>query len=88
VIAFKRKGKNAEEYILVVMNMTPIPRYDFPIHVHGKKQWKEIFNSDAKKYWGVGDLNNASIPMHPQDEIGEWNKLLLNLPALSAIVLI
>ncbi len=88
VIAFKRKGKNAEEDILVVMNMTPIPRYDFPIHVHGKKQWKEIFNSDAKKYWGVGDLNNASIPMHPQDEIGEWNKLLLNLPALSAIVLI
>jgi 1,4-alpha-glucan branching enzyme len=88
VIAFKRKGKNAEVDILVVMNMTPIPRYDFPIHVHGKKQWKEIFNSDAKKYWGVGDLNNASIPMHPQDEIGEWNKLLLNLPALSAIVLI
>ena len=88
VIAFKRKGKNAEEDILVVMNMTPIPRYDFPIHVHGKKQWKEIFNSDAKKYWGVGDLNNESIPMHPQDEIGEWNKLLLNLPALSAIVLI
>jgi len=88
VIAFKRKGENAEEDILVVMNMTPIPRYDFPIHVHGKKQWKEIFNSDAKKYWGVGDLNNASIPMHPQDEKGDWNKLLLNLPALSAIVLI
>jgi len=87
VIAFKRKGKNSEEDILVVMNMTPEPRHLFPIHVHGKKQWKEIFNSDAKKYWGVGDLNNASIPMEPQDEKGDWNMLLLNLPALSAIVL-
>ena len=87
VIAFKRKGKNAEDDILVVMNMTPLPRHAFPIHVYGKKQWKEIFNSDAKKYWGVGDLNNASIPMESQDENGDWNKLLLNLPALSAIVL-
>ena len=87
VIAFKRKGKNAEDDILVVMNMTPLPRHVFPIHVYGKKQWKEIFNSDAKKYWGVGDLNNASIPMESQDENGDWNKLLLNLPALSAIVL-
>ena len=87
VIAFKRKGKNEEDDILVVMNMTPLPRHAFPIHVYGKKQWKEIFNSDAKKYWGVGDLNNASIPMESQDENGDWNKLLLNLPALSAIVL-
>jgi 1,4-alpha-glucan branching enzyme len=87
VIAFKRKGKNAEDDILVVMNMTPVPRHAFPIHVYGKKQWKEIFNSDAKKYWGVGDLKNTSIPMESQDENGDWNKLLLNLPALSAIVL-
>ncbi len=87
VIAFKRKGKNAHDDILVVMNMTPVPRYEFPIHVYGKKQWKEIFNSDDQKYWGVGDLKNASIPMESQDEKGDWNKLLLNLPALSAIVL-
>ena len=87
VIAFKRKGKNAEDDILVVMNMTPVPRHAFLIHVYGKKQWKEIFNSDAQKYWGVGDLKNTSIPMESQDENGDWNKLLLNLPALSAIVL-
>ena len=87
VIAFKRKGKNANEEVLVVLNMTPVPRHDYPIHVFGKKVWKEIFNSDAKQYWGVGDLNNPNIPMHSQEEKGEWNKLLLNLPALSAIVL-
>ena len=87
VIAFKRKGLQPENDILVVMNMTPVPRHQFPIHVQGKKVWSEIFNSDAKKFWGAGDLTNTSINSHPQDEKGEWNQLLLNLPALSAIVL-
>jgi 1,4-alpha-glucan branching enzyme len=87
VMAFKRKGKKPAEDILVILNMTPVPRYNYPIHVFGKKAWKEIFNSDAKQYWGVGDLNNPNIPMEGQDEKGAWNKLLLNLPALAAIVL-
>ena len=87
VIAFKRKGLKPENDVLVVMNMTPVPRHQFPIHVQGKKVWSEIFNSDAKKFWGAGDLTNTSIQVIPQDEKGDWNQLLLNLPALSAIVL-
>ena len=69
------------------MNMTPVPRHQFPIHVQGKKVWSAIFNSDAKIYGGAGDLTNTSIQVIPQDEKGDWNQLLLNLPALSAIVL-
>ena len=87
VIAFKRKGLKPENDVLVVMNMTPVPRHQFPIHVQGKKVWSEIFNSDEKIFWGAGDLTNTSIVLHPQDEKGEWSQLLLNLPALSAIVL-
>jgi len=87
VIAFKRKGLKPENDVLVVMNMTPVPRHQFPIHVQGKKVWSEIFNSDAKKFWGVGDLTNTNIQVIPQDEKGDWNQLLLNLPALSAIVI-
>ena len=87
VIAFKRKGLKSENDVLVVLNMTPVPRHQFPIHVQGKKGWSEIFNSDAKKYGGAGDLTNSSITSHAQDEKGNWNQLLLNLPALSAIVL-
>ena len=87
VIAFKRKGLKPENDVLIVMNMTPVPRYQFPIHVQGKKVWSVIFNSDEKKFWGAGDLTNTSIQVIPQDEKGDWNQLLLNLPALSAIVL-
>jgi 1,4-alpha-glucan branching enzyme len=87
VIAYRRKAKNWKEDVVVILNMTPVPRIDFPIHVHGNKPWKEIFNSDAKDFWGVGDLYNVQIPMEPQDEKGGWFKLTLQLPALSAIVI-
>jgi len=87
VLAFKRKSRDPKEEILVVFNMTPVPRHQYPIHVYGNKPWKEIFNSDNTAYWGVGDLFNRDISMEPQDNQNEWFKLILELPALSAIVL-
>lgn len=87
VLAFLRKGKLAEESVLVVLNMTTVSRDHFPIHVQGKKAWHQIFNSDDPSFWGVGDLSNHNIIQEPQGENKEWVKLYLKLPALSAIVL-
>ena len=87
VIAYRRKAKDWKNDVVVILNMTPVPRHDFPIHLYGKKQWKEIFNSDEKHFWGVGDLYNIDIQIEPQDEKEEWYKLNLQLPALSAIVI-
>jgi 1,4-alpha-glucan branching enzyme len=87
VIAFKRKGKDPKEDVLVVLNMSTVTFHNFPIHVYGNKQWKEIFNSDAKPFWGVGDLYNPKIVMQSQDIKKEWFMLSLELPALSAIIL-
>jgi 1,4-alpha-glucan branching enzyme len=87
VIAFKRKSGVLKEDIVVVFNMTPVVRQDYPIHVFGNKQWKEIFNSDDASYWGVGEIYNPNITMIPQDDKKEWFRLHLHLPALSAIVI-
>ena len=86
VLAFKRKGKDNKQEVLVVLNTTPVPRHQFPIHVYGKKTWTEIFNSDAPNYWGVGDLYNHKIIAKSAPENKEWQILHLDLPALSAIV--
>jgi 1,4-alpha-glucan branching enzyme len=82
-----RKGKEASESILVVLNMTPVSRTDFPIHVLGKKVWRQIFNSDAKEFWGVGDLSNDTITAKSNPENEQWGILSIQLPALAAIVL-
>ncbi len=87
VIAFKRKGKDPKDEILVVFNMTPVPRHQFPIHVAGKTVWTEIFNSDNKAFWGVGDLFNKEVEGVSVDGTNDWNMLHLELPALAAVVL-
>jgi 1,4-alpha-glucan branching enzyme len=86
IIAFKRKGKDPDQTILVVLNMTPVPRHQFPIHVEGKTIWKEIFNSDAKAFWGSGDVYNQEIQAKSVDETNQMQVIMLELPPLAAIV--
>ena len=87
VIVYKRKGKKEKDDILVILNLTPVVRHDWEVHVHGKAKWKEIFNSDSKEYWGTGDVYNPSIVSERIEKDAKWYKLKLHLPALSAIVL-
>ena len=86
VIVYRRKGKNPQDDLLVVLNLTPVVRRDWKIQVKGKLQWKEIFNSDAKKYWGTGDVFNpdvTTVEIDKKDNIFEIN---IHLPPLGALV--
>ena len=87
VMAFRRRAKKEKDDVIVVFNMTPVVRHDFPIYANGKKQWKEIFNSDSKAYWGTGDVFNPNIPCTLVDKESKRYELKLHLPALGAIVL-
>jgi 1,4-alpha-glucan branching enzyme len=87
IIAFKRKGKDPEQAILVVFNMTPVPRHQFPIRVQGKTIWKEIFNSDDHAFWGSGDVKNQNIQCGSVDGANQLQEIHLELPPLAAIVL-
>ncbi|WP_416441350.1 1,4-alpha-glucan branching protein GlgB [Phnomibacter sp. MR] len=87
VMAFRRRAKKEKDDVIVVFNMTPVVRHDFPIYANGKKQWKEIFNSDSKAYWGTGDVFNPDIPCTLVDKESKRYELKLQLPALGAIVL-
>ena len=46
---------------MVVFNMTPVKRRDWTIKAHGKKEWEIIFNSDDKKFWGIGEFDGQII---------------------------
>jgi 1,4-alpha-glucan branching enzyme len=87
VIAYRRKGEKPADDLLVILNMTPVIRRDWKVFTYGKKEWKEIFNSDDKKYWGSGDVFNP----HPQvtlvDKNNDQYEINVHLPALGAIVL-
>jgi 1,4-alpha-glucan branching enzyme len=87
VVCFKRKCGSTKEDILVLLNMMPVVRHDWVVYVDGKGNWKEIFNSDLKKYWGTGDVFNPEIRSELVDKKLKRYKLTLNLPPLAGIVL-
>ncbi len=100
VIVYARKGKTEAAQLLVVLNLSPTPHWDWVIEV-SKPFKSEIFNSDQKKYGGTGDVNNPDIriekiePDVPEDvgeqetvpELAPRYRLTVNLPPLAAIVL-
>lgn len=87
VVSFRRKGRNKEDDLVVILNLTPVIRNDWEVYVNDKEFTKEIFNSDDKKYWGTGDVYNPEIRSELVDEEQKLYKLILNLPPLGAIVL-
>lgn len=86
IISYLRKGNDPKDDLVVIINLTPVVRPEYKVGLPANAQWKEIFNSDNRKYWGSGILN----PHLKTDDSG-WNfrehSLKLTLPALSAIVL-
>jgi 1,4-alpha-glucan branching enzyme len=87
VIVFKRKGKKPKDDILAVLNMTPVVRENWSVHVQGKSKWAEIFNSDDKKYWGTGNVLNPDVKAKIVDKKEKWYELNLHLPPLGAVLL-
>ena len=87
VMVFRRKGKKKVDDILIILNMTPVVRRDWVIRVHGKARWKEVFNSDDKKYWGTGDVFNPEVKVTLIDKKQALYEIIIHLPALGAVVL-
>jgi 1,4-alpha-glucan branching enzyme len=87
VFAFIRYGDDENHMVLVVCNMTPVPRYDYGIGVPRSGYWRELLNTDAAIYGGTnmgnaGGVEAQSSPMH-----GEAQALFLTLPPLSTLFL-
>ncbi len=87
VIVYMRKGKKSKENVLVVFNMTPVKRENWKIYVYEKKEWQIIFNSDNKKFWGTGDLDNQAVHTTLVDKKSKLYEINLHLPSLGVLVL-
>ena len=72
VIAFQRKSENEDDTILVIFNLTPVPRQNYRVGAPQSGEWVEILNSDNLKYAGSGVLNQTletqTAPFHGQQQ--------------------
>jgi len=87
VISYRRKGKRSNNDMLVILNMTPVVRHNWKVYAKGKPHWKEIYNSDDKKYWGTGDVLNPSPEVKLVDKKERIFEINIHLPALGGVIL-
>ncbi len=86
VISWLRYARSGD-FIVVVLNLTPLPRQDYRIGVPVAGEYRELLNSDSRHYGG-SDLGNAgAIQAHPGAWMGRPACLALTLPPLAGIVL-
>ncbi len=76
-----------DDFLVVVVNFTPVPRYNYRIGVPQAGEYREIFNSDSC-YYGGSNVGNGDQPL--MAELQPWMNhpysLLLTLPPLAGIV--
>ncbi|HEX8978519.1 MAG TPA: 1,4-alpha-glucan branching protein GlgB [Parasulfuritortus sp.] len=87
VISYLRKGQEGE-LVVVVLNLTPVPRRGYRIGVPMPGNYREVLNSDAQIYGG-GNLGNGPDPLRADDMpwMDRSHSLSLTLPPLAGIVL-
>ncbi|MES2379228.1 MAG: 1,4-alpha-glucan branching protein GlgB [Bacteroidota bacterium] len=86
VVVFSRKGHDAKNDLLVVLNMTPVSRTNFRVGVPAAGNWKEIFNSDKEEFWGAGITNKSTLKSEAMSWHGKDNSINITLSPLAASV--
>ena len=86
VVIFLRKTGKEKETLLVACNFSGVDREDYKIGVPFAGKYKEIFNSDTKKFGGSG-FANTKILVSKDDECDEREESIrIKLPAFSVTV--
>ena len=85
IVTLMRKGKDEDEFLICVLNFTPVVHYDYNVGVPYLGEYEEIFNSDDEKYWGSNQTMKKDT-LHAIDE--KWHNkpyhIRIKVPPLGA----
>jgi 1,4-alpha-glucan branching enzyme len=92
VFSFWRAAPDATEPVVVVANLTPVPRHGHRIGVPVAGGWRVLLDTDAPDFGGSGhEVDPLGRSVLPADTATAWqgqeSSLLLTLPPLSVLVL-
>jgi 1,4-alpha-glucan branching enzyme len=84
-LSFLRRGNQTDDIILVICNLTPIPRTEYRIGVPRGGTWQEILNSDASVYGGANHGNQGGRVTSPLSRHGQPDSISVTLPPLGIL---
>ncbi|HIY58668.1 MAG TPA: 1,4-alpha-glucan branching protein GlgB [Candidatus Tetragenococcus pullicola] len=87
ILTFMRKGKRKKDFLIIVLNLTPIERHDFPIGVPYKGVYTEILNTEKKEFGGTWTASNpdretSDVPFKKYNQ-----QIQTIVPALGALII-
>ncbi len=86
VFAFFRTSTSGAP-LLVVCNMTPVPRHGYRIGVSRPGRWREVANTDSRFYGGSDLGNDGAVQAVDHPSHGLSHSVQLTLPPLAAVIL-
>ena len=87
VVSFIRRGHDGSDFVVAVVNFTPVPRDGYRIGVPFEGDYLELLNSDSAIYGGSNRGNSGIVTTEPVDAHGHAASLRLNLPPLGFLML-
>ena len=87
VISFIRRARNPSDFVVTVLNFTPVPRHGYLIGVPREGSYVEVMNSDADIYGGGNVGNGGVVFTEPVAAHGHQQSLRLTLPPLGFLLL-
>jgi 1,4-alpha-glucan branching enzyme len=87
VFSYIRRAKSPEDFLIVILNFSPVPRQGYRIPVRDKCFYKEVLNSDSEIYHGSNLGNFGGIYAEDYYWRGHPFSIGLTLPPLSILVL-
>jgi len=79
--------RDGDEFVIVVLNFTPVPRQGYRIGVPVGGGYREVLNSDSAFYGGTNVGNGGGLTARRVPWMGKPYSLDLTLPPLAGVVL-
>ena len=87
VVSFMRRGRDPRNFVVVVLNLTPVVRRDYVVGVPEAGVYRELLNTDAEIYMGSNQGNAGEVYTVPEPAHGFPHRLRLVLPPLACLIL-
>jgi 1,4-alpha-glucan branching enzyme len=87
VVALLRRAKDADDFLLAIVNFTPVPRHGYVIGAPRPGHYAELLNSDAAIYGGGNVGNDGGVETEAIPSHGFAQSLRLTLPPLGFLLL-
>jgi 1,4-alpha-glucan branching enzyme len=87
IIALTRRAASAKDFVVAVVNFTPVPRRDYRLGVPQGGSYQELLNSDSDIYGGSNIGNQGVVIAEDKPSHGHEFSLSLSVPPLGFLIL-